>query len=272
MGEARLNKTYDIPPSNLTLPSDAASLEFGRQRAEILCQGCHGADLSGVEGWFNAAPIGYIDSANLTSGQGGIGNEFTTEDYVRAIRHGIDKEGKPIFMLAVVSTARLSDEDLGAIIAYLKTIPPVDHTLKERHFTPLARILLAAGVLDKLPAETVRHEVHVTAPERGVSVEYGEYLVNTNDCRICHGPELNGGPFPDPTVTKISPNLTPGGELAFWTEEEFMNAMRTGTTPGGHKLDPDFMPWPGYRLFSDEELKAIWLYLQSLPKLPQYTG
>jgi mono/diheme cytochrome c family protein len=123
-----------------------------------------------------------------------------------------------------------------------------------------------------LPAESVSHEVHVTAPPRGVSAEYGQYLVNTNDCRICHGPDLNGGPFPDPTIKKISPNLTPGGELGFWKEGEFINTIRTGTTPGAYQLDPKLMPWKDYRNLSDEELKAIWRYLQSLPKLSQYTG
>ena len=271
IGNARLNKVYTVEPSNLTLPTDAASIEYGKHRAETLCQGCHGGDLSGIEGWFNAPPLGSIDSANLTSGEGGIGSTFTTEDYVRAIRHGIDPEGKPIFMVAVPATAHLSDEDLGSIIAYLKTIPPVDHKVKERHFTPLAKILLAAGMLGKLPAESVSHEVHVTAPDPGVSIAYGEYLVNTNDCKTCHGPDLNGGPFPDPTIKKISPNLTPGGEPGLWTEEQFISTIRTGTTPGGHKLDPDLMPWQNYRLFYDDELKSIFMYLQSLPKLEQAT-
>jgi mono/diheme cytochrome c family protein len=271
IGNSRLNKVYTFEATDLVLPTDEASLEYGKHRAETLCQGCHGPDLSGVEGWFNAPPIGMIDSANLTSGEGGLGNEFTTEDYVRAIRHGIDQDGKPIFMVAVPATAQLSDEDLGAIIAYIKTVPPVDHKVKERYFTPLARVLLAAGMLGQLPAEAVSHDVHVTAPERGVSVEYGEYLVNTNDCRVCHGPDLNGGPFPDPSITKISPNLTPGGELGFWTEEQFINTLRTGTTPSGYELDPSLMPWKDISKFYDDELKAVWLYLQSLPKLPQYT-
>jgi hypothetical protein len=165
----------------------------------------------------------------------------------------------------------LSDEDLGSIVAYLKTVPPVDHSVRPRYFTPLAKILLAAGVLGKLPAEAVSHDVHVTAPAAGPTPEYGEYLVTTNDCRVCHGQNLNGGPYPDPTIKKISPNLTPGGELGFWTEEQFINAIRTGKTPGGHELNPDFMPWKYYRLFQDDELKAIWAYLQSLPKLRQYT-
>ena len=272
MGNARLNRTYDFPPSDIVLPTDEASLEFGRHRAESLCQGCHGEDLSGVNNWFDGGPLGTIDSANLTAGDGGVGKEYTSdEDYVRAIRHGVDPEGKPLFMPAVVSTSNLSDEDLGAIIAYVKTVPPVDHKTNGQKFTPLAKILLVLGVLPQMPVETVSHETQVTAPEVGVSAEYGKYMVDTNDCRLCHGKELNGGPFPDPTKKKISPNLTLGGEVAFWTEEQFINTIRTGETPSGHQLDPEFMPWKDYRLLYDDELKAIFIYLQSLPKLPQYT-
>lgn len=271
LGNARLNKVYDFPPSDIVLPTDEASIEYGRHRAETLCQGCHGPDLSGVENWFSAGPLGTIDSANLTSGEGGIGTEFTTEDYVRAIRHGINKEGKPIFMPAVLATSHLSDEDLGAIIAYVKSVPPVDHKTNGQNFTPMAKAMAGAGMLGDLPVEVVSHETQVTAPEVGVTVEYGEYLVNINDCRVCHGSELNGGPFPDPTITKISPNLTPGGELSFWTEEQFMNTLRTGTTPNGYELNPELMPWGDYRLFYDDEIKAIWMYLQTLPKLEQYT-
>ena len=271
MGNARSNKTYDFPPSNITIPTDAASIEYGRHRAEALCQGCHAPDLSGINNWFAAGPLGTVDTANLTTGEGGFGREATSdEDYVKAIRHGIDPEGKPIFMPAVVSTAYISDEDLGAIIAYVKSVPPVDHITNGQNFTPLAKILLVAGVLPPFPVETVSHEVHVTAPARGVTPEYGEYMVNTNDCHLCHGPQMNGGPFPDPTITLISPNLTPGGEVGFWSEQDFINTIRTGTTPGGHQLNAEHMPWESYRNMSDDELKAIFAYLQSLPKLAQY--
>ena len=270
-GNARLNRTYDFPPSTVVLPTDEASLEYGRHRVEVLCQGCHGADLGGIPNWFSAGPLGTIDSANLTSGEGGVGASFTTEDYVRAIRHGITPEGKPIFMPAVVSTAHLSDEDLGAIIAYLRTVPPVDRVTRGANFTFLAKMMYTVGLLPQLSVEVVSHEVRVSAPERAVTVEYGEYMVNTHDCRMCHGQELNGGPFPDPTITRISPNLTPGGQLAAWTEDDFINAIRAGITPSGHELDSNLMPWKDYRNFYDDELKAIWVYLQSLPQLPQYT-
>jgi len=270
MGNARLNKTYDFPPSNIVVPTDAASIEYGKHRAETLCEGCHGPNLDGIEKWFNAGPLGTVDSANLTSGDGGIGREFKTDqDYVNAIRHGIDPEGLPLFMPAVASTSHLSDEDLGAIIAYVKSVPPVNHITNGHQFKPLAKILLAAGKLGKLPVEAVSHDIHVAAPARAVSVEYGGYLVDTNDCRVCHGPQLNGGPFPDPTITLISPNLTPGGEPGLWTEEQFLNTIRTGTTPSGHQLS-EHMPWKSYKLMTDDELKAIFMYLQSVPKLEQY--
>ena len=272
IGNARFNKTYEFPPSNISVPTDAASIAYGQHRAETLCEGCHRVDLGGIVNWFNAGPLGIVDSANLTSGTGGVGQEFTTDqDYVNAIRHGIDPEGKPIFMPAVYSTANLSDEDLGAIIAYVKSVPPVDQKTNGQHFTPLAKIMLAAGVLGDLPVEAVSHDIHVTAPERAMSIEYGGYLVDTNDCRICHGPQLNGGPFPDPTITLISPNITPGGEPGFWTEDQFINTIRTGVTPGGHELNPKHMPWDVYKLMTDDELKAIFMYLHSLPKLAQYT-
>jgi len=271
IGNARLNKTYDFPSSNLTIPTDAASIAHGKHRVETLCVGCHGDDLGGITKWFNAGPIGTIDSTNLTLGVGGIGREFTSdEDYVRAIRHGIDPDGKPILMFAVPATSHLSDEDLAAIIAYLKTIPPVDHKTNGHQLSPLGKIMLAAGKLGNLPVEAAAHEAHVTAPPEGVTVEYGGYLVATNACRDCHGADLAGGKHPDPSITLITPNLTPGGELGTWTEDQFVNTIKTGVTPHGHNLDTELMPWKIYGKMTDDELKAVWLYLQSLSPMDQY--
>ena len=81
---------------------------------------------------------------------------------------------------------------------------------------------------------------------------------------------MNGNRFPDPTQNIITPNLTQGGELIAWTEADFMNTLRTGVTPYGHQLS-DNMPWKDFGKMTDDELQAIWLYLQSLPKLSQYT-
>ena len=271
MGNARFNKTYDFPPSNLTIPTDAASIARGEHFAVTLCEGCHGADLSGINNWFDGGPLGTIDSANLTSGEGGVGQTFTDEDFVRAIRHGIDPQGKPTFMPAVVSTAHLSDEDLADVIAYVKSVPPVDHVTYGKQLKPMAKIMLTLGMIGKLPVEEVSHDVHVTAVPPGVTVEYGAYLVNTHDCHVCHGQNMNGNKFPDPTKKIITPNLTPSGDLSTWTEDSFLNTIKTGVTPHGHNLNPDLMPWKDFRNMTDDELKAIWAYLQSLPPMDQYT-
>ena len=161
IGNSHINRTYKFPPSNITIPTDDESLAFGKHRVETLCQSCHGTDLSGSV-LIDDPKLGIVESANLTSGEGGIEREFSSdEDYVNAIRHGINPEGKPIYMPAIHSTSKLSDKDLGSIIAYLKTIPPLDKTTRGFQVTPLAKILLGAGMLPPFPVELVSHEAHI---------------------------------------------------------------------------------------------------------------
>jgi mono/diheme cytochrome c family protein len=99
-----------------------------------------------------------------------------------------------------------------------------------------------------------------------VTAAYGEYLTRT--CTECHGAQLNGIPFGPPGEEVPSPNLTPGGELATWSEADFFKAIRTGITPSNKDLNTE-MPWLYYGRMTDEELQAVWLYLLSLPALPQ---
>lgn len=272
VGNSRLNKTYNFPPDNIAMPTDAASLEHGQHFAKMLCAGCHGTDFSGVTNWFPPGPFGSMDSANLTSGQGGVGQEYTSDkEYVLAIRHGVEPEGKPIYMPAVVAFSAMSDEDLGAIIAYLKSVPPVDHQTSGQNFSVLGKILIGAGMFGNLPVEDASHAAHVTAPAAGVTVEYGQYLVAIGDCRSCHGKQLAGGPFPDPSVSILAPNLTPNGTWSVWSAQEFITAMRTGVEPSGYHLDPIYMPWKDISVATDDELNAMFMYLRSLPKLPTQT-
>ncbi|RME84457.1 MAG: cytochrome C, partial [Caldilineae bacterium] len=63
--------------------------------------------------------------------------------------------------------------------------------------------------------------------------------------------------------------LTPAGHLSEWSEADFIRAMRTGVEPGGERLS-QVMPFQSISAMTDEELKAVWLFLQSLP--PVETG
>ncbi|MBK9049888.1 MAG: cytochrome c [Chloroflexi bacterium] len=161
----------------------------------------------------------------------------------------------------------IGDEDLGALIAYLKSLPPVDNVLSERKIDLMGRVMMGAGMMPPLAVDRIDHTTPPpAAPEPGVTVEYGQYLSHT--CTECHGANLNGAPFGPPGEEVPSPNLTPGGELATWTEQEFFTTLRTGVTPSGYQLNED-MPWKSYGQMTDDELKALWLYLQSLPALEQ---
>jgi mono/diheme cytochrome c family protein len=267
-GSSMLNKTYDVQVESITIPTDAEAIARGEHWVKAVCIGCHGDDLSG--GPFFEAPFGYIDAKNLTSGKGGEGSEFKDEDWVRALRHGVNPEGHSLLIMPSNFIRFYSDADLGDIIAYLKSMPPVDKETREPNLNLLGKTLLGAGMFgdSAVAAEyIVQNEVvNASYPPAGVTPEYGEYLVRVSGCHDCHGSTLSGGKSSDPSAI-AAPNLTPGGELVAWEEADFIKAIRTGVALSGHPLDPEQMPWEHYKNFSDDELKAIWVYLQSLPKL-----
>lgn len=266
MARSRLNREYDIQVENITIPGDEAALERGQHLVQAVsaCGGCHGPDYGGTP-FFEDPMIGTVYSSNLTSGEGGIGSTYNDEDWVRAIRHGVRPDGKPMIIMPSQHFYRYSDEDLGAIIAYVQSVPPVDRQSGGRQLTLVANILTSLGAFGPatIPAEVIDHDQpHPVPPEPGATEAYGEHLTYVATCRDCHGAELAGGQAGP--GEPIAPNLTPGGELAQWSEEDFFTLMRSGRTPEGREVDP-FMPWRTFSQMNDEELSAIWLYLQSLP-------
>jgi cytochrome c553 len=265
MAGQRLNKTYDVQAEAITLPSDEASLARG-EHIVALCRGCHGENLGGGP-VLNDPSIGIVYAPNLTAGEGGVGATFSNEDFVRAIRHGVQPDGRALMIMPSEVFIHLSEEDLSSIIAYLRTVPPVDNKVPERSFTPMAKILLVAGMFGQVfPAEYIDQSMPFPdRPEIGANAAYGEYLSPL--CKTCHGEDLSGGPVNEPGAPN-APNLTPGGELIGWTEADFLNTMHTGVTPSGHELDSKYMPVDEITTaFADDELRAIWMYLESLPAL-----
>jgi cytochrome c553 len=263
VASGRMNKVYDPVVEQVAIPSDEAAIERGRYLATSVstCTGCHGQDFGG-EFFFDDPAIGQIYSANLTAGAGGKGAVYTDEDWVRALRYGVKPDGKPVLVMPSQNFHRLSDDDLGALIAYLKTVPKVDRESPAPNLTVMGKVLFALNQLGRLPAEIIADEGPLPpAPERDVTVEYGQYIARVGGCRDCHGDALTGG-----TVGPggpAAPNLTPGGQLLVWTEEDFIQAFRSGDTPQG-QLDPELMPIKEYQM-EDDDLKALYLYLKSLP-------
>jgi mono/diheme cytochrome c family protein len=267
IGYFRFNKPYDIPVAALEIPTDEASVARGEHLVNAIahCTYCHGPELAGKV-VVNANGMGIIVAPNLTSGEGGVGPSYTTEHWVRAIHHGVTYKGRSVIIMPSLSFDTISAEDLAAIIAYLHTIPPVDNVLPETKLGPLGLAMVGAGPFtEAMSALHIDHDAPLTtAPAQGETTEYGAYLVEIGQCRLCHGAELAGGQA-SPSAP-LGPNLTPGGEPGSWTEGQFFRVIRTGRHPSGRELNP-VMPWKHFANMTDTELRAIWIYLQSLPKL-----
>ena len=265
VGGSKQHKVWEVEPEAVTIPTDAASVARGDHLAHTvaICVQCHADNLAGKI-FVNQPNLAVIYALNLTSGEGGAGGEFKDPDFVRAIRHGVDPDGRALMVMPSQNFYYMSDADLGAIIAYLRTLPPVNNELPDPQVGLMGRILLATGMI-KFPAELIDHTAaRPTAAEAGVTKEYGNYLVQIGVCRDCHGENLAGGSNP---YAPLGSNLTPGGDLGKWDAATFVNVIRTGDTPTGHRLSID-MPYARYGGMTDDELNAVWLYLASLPALP----
>lgn len=261
----RLNKIYTVQVETITIPSDPASIERGRQWvASGDCMYCHGSDLAGTA-FLDDPMLGKIPARNLTPGIGGVGSKFTDADWVRAIRYGVNPEGHSLIIMPSSDFYYFSDSDLGDIIAYLNSLPPVDREWSDPEFTPLGKILASAGALGSvIEAENIDHSAaRPSAPTEGVTAEYGAYLTEVSGCRMCHGEDLAGVETPPNPAAPAVPGLVAGSEAASWSEAEFIQTIRTGVTPSGRPLT-EFMPWTEFRNMTDDQLKAIWLYLNSL--------
>jgi len=260
----KLTKTYDVPPVSLAIPTDEAALERGRHLVNSLtsCQECHGLDLGGTV-VVEPGPMGFVAAANLTSGSGGIGADYTVEDWVRAIRYGLRRDGTSLFIMPSESYAKVSDEDLGAMIAYLRTVPPVDREFEPPRLGPLGRVLLSAGQLDVMSAEKATRPIDRTPVEVAATVDYGRYIAGIGGCTSCHLPDLTGGLVIGPPGSPPSTNINPAG-LAGWSEADFVRALREGVRPDGTAIS-ESMPWRFSGKMTDEELHALWLYIQSMP-------
>ncbi|MBK8903596.1 MAG: c-type cytochrome [Anaerolineaceae bacterium] len=264
LGRSRLNRTHEITAAAISVDDNAETVERGKHLVEavVACGECHGEGLHG-RAFFDEPAIGTVVSANLTGGEGGLAGAYRDEDWIRAIRHGVDPSGKPLLVMPAQHFQNMSAADLGAVIAYLKTVPPVDNVPPATKLTPLTYILIALGQFDNnIPADTINHSAPLPeAPPEGATQAYGEYLVSIATCRECHGKELTSGQAGP--GQPIGPNLTPSGNLGSWSQADFFRLIRTGQTPTGRQIN-DFMPWHYYRQMTDVELEAIWLYLQSL--------
>lgn len=266
----RLHRDHPVPElPKLTVSNHPNVLARGGHIATSLgmCTECHGGDLGGKV-LTDAGPLGIIAGPNLTRGRSGIGAAMTDEDWVRAIRHGIRRDGSSLIVMPSETFVHMTHEDLSALVSYLKQLTPVDRDVPKTELRYLGRTLLTAGKLGVLVAEKTPNLPIRERIDCAPTAEYGLYLANIGGCRGCHGLNLSGGSVHGPPGTPPSRNLTRGqGGLVAWTEADFVRTLRTGKRPNGKELHQS-MPWRQTALMTDGELHALWLYLRSAPPRP----
>lgn len=262
LGFVRTTQRWTIADEPIRARTDSATLAHGAHVAATRgCTECHGQNLGGNV-LMDAFPMGRLAAPNLTRGRGGAAARFTDGDWSRAIRHGVSPEGRSYILMPSFEYSRMGDEDLTALVSYIKSVPGVDTVQPRRRLGPVLQLGVVFGSFP-LQARLIDHDAPRPAPpQAGVTVAYGEYLGAT--CRGCHAQDLTGGSG-GPPGAPLPPNLTPAGNVGRWSDAQFITAIRTGRTPEGRVLNPEFMPWKAFAHHTDDELRAIYLYLRSLP-------
>ena len=263
-----LNRAIEYTDSSPPTTHDSASLARGRHLARAIgkCVDCHGPDLGG-QVMIDGMPFARVVAPNLTSGRGGVANNRSDDDFLRAIRHGIGPGGRALAIMPARNYWHMGDDDVGALIGYLRSVPAVDREQPSTAFGLVGRVLLLKGDLDDMfEAKSMDHTARRPAPPAAdTTADYGRYLAEIGGCTGCHGPGLSGGTVPGaPPEMKPAANITPEG-IGSWTEADFFKALREGVRPDGTPLDTTSMPVPLTREMTDLETKAIYMYLKTVP-------
>lgn len=265
--ENLMARTVDIKPVTMTIPEDSAALAIGKKWVTTLCNDCHNTDLGGKV-FIDDPTLGKIFTPNITKGEGGIAY-YSDLNWLGALRHGIAPTGRTLMIMPAHEFTFMRKEDIGGIIAYMKTVTPVDRVNGQTEFSAFAKILLSAGAFGEsmFPYDVIDHQAEI--PENTIDqspVDRGAYLSLVIGCQSCHGAALTGSTPPDPN-SPPAPNLTPAGNLANWSYDDFSNFIHSGKTKEGKTLDTKFMPWQAYSHLPEEELEAVFSYLKSLDAL-----
>lgn len=260
-----------------------AQLEHGKYLVQAgACASCH-TDARERGGWLAGGrtmhtPFGDYHTPNITPDpETGIG-DWTEEEFVRAMTEGVSPDGAQYYPLFPYPWYRnLTREDLSAMWAYLRTVPPVRREVKPHDisFPYSVRPLILGWKLVNLPG----------APEVGTHddplVARGDYIVNAlGHCAACHTPTLPfwiykewqalGGQADIPGAYAAS-NITPDPETGIgrWSEEDMLRALVTGMRPNGYAIRGPMADYvaDSSRFLTREDLRAVNAYLRTVPPI-----
>lgn len=270
----RQNLKYEAPYPDIKASKDPAVIARGERLAygAAHCSECHKSDpasssLSGGKEF--VLPVGTFYSPNITPDpETGIGR-FSDAEIARALRYGVRPDHT--VLLDFMPFHNTSDEDLTAIISFLRSMKPEKNQVASHELNWIGKVLKAFVVKPVGPKGEVLKSI-----QPGETIAYGDYLANSvANCSGCHTkrnmigeyigePYAGGAPMEDPDPSKETltpPNLTPHpeGRINQWSEKQFLLRFRQGKS-----ISHSHMPWDSYKNMSDSELKAIFRFLKSL--------
>lgn len=272
LGERRMNRHIALSVQPVALRSDAASVERGRYLyASRGCADCHGAGGTGRVVIDDGKGL-RIKAPNISPGPGSVVARYRPEDWVLAIRHGVKPDGRPLLVMPSEEYNRLTDDDLAALVAYVRQLAPAEGTAAVVQFPALVKTLYGFGAIPDA-AEKIDHALPPSTPvPEGVTVEHGRYVAAA--CIGCHGAGFAGGRIAGaPPDWPAAANLTPGEGSAmarYQSRDRFVAMLRSGRRPDGSAVSP-VMPFAALQAMNDTDAAALHLYLQSLPARPAGT-
>ncbi|HEX2011305.1 MAG TPA: c-type cytochrome [Roseateles sp.] len=267
--EFKQHRSIELKVGAIAIPDDPAALERGRYLfLSRGCIDCHGAQ-GGGKVLINDGKGLHLRGPNIAQGSPTVAS-YRVEDWVRAIRHGVKPDGRPALIMPSEDYNRLSNEDLGALIAHLRRLPRTEGGPAVIELPLPFRAMYGMGLIQDA-AEKIDHGLPPSPPMAStVSVANGAYVATM--CIGCHGPGLSGGKIPGtPPDWPPASNLTPGQGSAmpqYRTPEQFVAMMHSGQRPDGSAVSK-VMPFGALKEMSDTDLRAIYAYLQTVPAKPQ---
>ncbi|OOG42253.1 c-type cytochrome [Polaromonas sp. A23] len=268
LAENKGQRLVSVNVRPVTFPSDAQSLERGKYLFSSRgCVDCHGANGGGRE-FVNDGRGLRLAGPNITPGEGKVVARYAPEDWVRALRHGVKPDGRPLFVMPSEDYNRFTDADLGALVSYVRSLPPLPGGAAVLELSLPVKLMYGFGAIEDA-AQKIDHSLPpATAVAEGVTVAHGAYVANM--CISCHGPGLSGGKIPGtPPDWAPAANLTPGEGNAMARYKDagaFVAMLRGGKRPDGTPVT--VMPFESLREINDVDAQALYVYLKTVPARP----
>jgi mono/diheme cytochrome c family protein len=266
LAERKRMRQVNVPVQPVAYTSDAQALERGRYLFQSRgCVDCHGANGRGRD-FVNDGKGTRIAGPNITPG--GVVAGYKPEDWVRTIRHGVKPNGRPVLIMPSEDYNRFTNEDLAALVAHVRSLPPQKGGSAVVELPLPAWVLYGFGAIPDA-AQRIDHSLPPSTPvAAAVTVQHGAYVANM--CIGCHGEKLSGGKIPGgPPDWPAAANITPGEGSAmgrYKNAAQFMAMMRSGKRPDGSAIQ--VMPFGSLSAMNDVDTQALYAYLQTVPARP----